>query len=203
MIHPPVDTDFYTPGEDQGGAYCLFVSALAPYKRVDLAIEACNELDIELRIVGDGPDRSRLERLAGGKTSFLGRVDAADLRSLYRGARCFLQTGVEDFGISSVEALACGCPVIAFGEGGIRDIVRSGLDGLLYGPNLDIPDLPSAIRSLDSFKLHKQQLRQRAIKFSEENFRNAMRRVIEEARAEQQEPKASPLDLPSASWDAL
>jgi glycosyltransferase involved in cell wall biosynthesis len=195
VIHPPVDTDFFTPGKDQRGDYCLFVSALAPYKKVDLAIAACNELIIDLRVVGVGPDRKRLERLAGEKTIFLGRVDAADLRELYRGARCFVQPGVEDFGISAVEALACGCPVVACGEGGVLDIVRSGREGLLYGADLDHPDLRSALREMNTFEVQPEQLRQRALLFSAANFRNSMQSVLEQARVEQQSHTAAATPL--------
>lgn len=192
VIHPPVDTEFYTPGEGQGGDYCLFVSALAPYKKVDLAIAACNKIDIELRIVGDGPDRVRLERLAGEKTRFLGRVDASHLRSLYRDARCLVQPGVEDFGIAAVEALACGCPVVALGKGGVLDIVRSGQEGLLYAPDSVLPDLCSALSELNNLGVQKEVLRQRALRFSAATFRSAMQEIIEQSRAEQQNLTAAP-----------
>jgi glycosyltransferase involved in cell wall biosynthesis len=182
VVHPPVDTEFFTPGDGQRGEYALFVSALAPYKRVDLAIAACNAHDIELRIVGDGPDRDRLRKLAGEKTRFLGRVDATTLRSLYRGARCFVQPGVEDFGISAVEAIACGCPVVARGEGGVLDIVRPGMEGVLYGPAYDLADLTSALKAIVSFDFDEDLLRERALLFSEERFSGTMGSILEEAQ---------------------
>ena len=107
--------------------YCLIVSALAPYKKVEVAMAACEKLGMELRIVGTGPERERLEEMAGERVRFLGHVGQEALRDLYRGARFFLQPGVEDFGIASVEALACGTPVVAVARGGIeRSIDDSG-----------------------------------------------------------------------------
>jgi glycosyltransferase involved in cell wall biosynthesis len=106
VVHPPVAVDFFTPAsapvgerrEDSG--YALVVSALAPYKRVEVAIAACERAGIPLCIAGDGPERERLARLAGPGTRLLGRVGDAALRDLYRGARLLLQPGVEDFGIA-------------------------------------------------------------------------------------------------------
>ncbi|HYG64526.1 MAG TPA: glycosyltransferase, partial [Thermoanaerobaculia bacterium] len=91
VVNPPVDVEFFTPGEQEKEDYCLMVTALAPYKRVELAIAACDRVGIELRIVGEGPERERLQTLAGPRTRFLGKVDDQRLRELYRGARLFLQ----------------------------------------------------------------------------------------------------------------
>jgi len=147
VVHPPVAVDFFTPAAvaagvagapGESGDYALVVSALAPYKRIEVAIAACARAGIALRIAGDGPERERLARLAGPGVRLLGRVDDAALRDLYRGARLLLQPGVEDFGIASVEALACGTPVVAVARGGVLDIVEDGCHGVLYD------DLPAA-----------------------------------------------------------
>ncbi len=151
VVPPPVDVDFFAaddagPLADREDGFALMVSALAPYKRVELAIAACERLGIALRIVGTGPEARRLGRLAGSSTRFLGRVEGSRLRDLYRRARFFLQPGVEDFGIASVEALACATPVVARGRGGIVDIVEDGVHGVLY----DAPEGVDEATELDA-----------------------------------------------------
>ena len=185
VVPPPVDTGFFTPAGGSRGDYCLVVSALSPYKRIELAINACAALGRELRIVGQGPEMERLRRLADGGVRFLGRVDGDRLRQLYRGASCFLQPGIEDFGISSVEALACGCPVAAQGKGGILDIVENGRHGVLYEPEDDeAAALAAAGRRLDDLALAPEALRQRAERFSQRRFRERMSRQIDEVMAD-------------------
>ncbi len=180
VAHPPVDTDFFTPGDGGGGDYCLMVSALAPYKRVDLAIAACAALGIELRVVGTGPERQRLERLGGDGVRLLGRVASEALRELYRGASCVLQPGVEDFGIASVEALACGTPMVALGRGGILDIVEDGVHGTLYS-EADRPEaLAQAIDKTRELRFNKLDLRERAEAFSTARFVDRLRALLEE-----------------------
>ena len=186
VVPPPVDTSFFTPGEGPGEPYCLVVSALSPYKRVDLAIAACAELGRELRIVGEGPEHERLRRLAGEGTRFLGRVAADRLRELYRGAACLVQPQIEDFGIAAVEALACGCPVVARGEGGVLDIAENGRHGVLYRPaeaGDEVAALAAAIRQIDELELDAEALRQRAEQFSGRRFRERMAAQIAEVAA--------------------
>src|SRR5256885_11527982 len=106
VIYPPVDTAFFTPATTQlrGTPYALVVSALVPYKRIDIAIDAARLAGIPLTIVGDGPERARLERAAGSAATFLGRRPDEEIRALYRGASVALLPGEEDFGIVPVEA---------------------------------------------------------------------------------------------------
>jgi glycosyltransferase involved in cell wall biosynthesis len=184
VLHPPVDVEYFTPGSAREARktpeedYCLMVSALAPYKRVDLAIAACVRLGIELRVVGDGPERERLEELAGPKTRFLGNVEPRRLRELYRGASCFLQPGVEDFGIACVESLACGTPVVAVGKGGVLDIVEDGRHGFLYpdwgGPS----DVAEAIDKALGMEFNVRDLRRRAESFAAESFTARLRALL-------------------------
>ena len=179
VVHPPVDTDFFTPGEASEGDYCLMVSALSPYKRIDLAIEACRALGIELRIVGEGPERPKLEARSGEGVELLGRIGNDELRDLYRGARCLIQPGVEDFGISSVEALACGCPVVALDRGGVRDIVEDGLHGVLYESDGDSRQLATAIDKSASIRFNKSTLRRRAESFSVASFEGRFKHLLD------------------------
>jgi len=123
-IYPPVELDRF--GESSiGRDYYLVVSALVPYKRVDLAVQACNELRVPLKIVGDGPLRKKLEQQAGPQVEFLGHIDDQTLARLYSGSRALLFPGEEDFGIVALEAQASGRPVIAFGRGGALETVRA------------------------------------------------------------------------------
>jgi len=178
VLHPPVDVAYFTPGSAREEGFCLMVSALAPYKRVDLAIAACDRLGIELRIVGDGPERERLEELAGPKTRFLGNVEPRRLRDLYRGARLFLQPGVEDFGIACAEALACGTPVVAVAKGGVLDIVEDGRHGFLYpdwgGPS----DMAEAVDKALGMEFNELDLRRRAESFAADSFTARLRALL-------------------------
>jgi len=184
VVHPPVDVGFFTPGkgrEKEEGGYCLMVSALAPYKKVELAMAACEKLGLELRVVGEGPERKRLAALAAGGAGtirFLGKVDAGKLRELYRGARLFLQPGVEDFGIASVEALACGTPVVAVARGGILDVVEDGRHGVLY-PDWEGPAaLADAIDKASRIGFNGLDLRDRAESFSVPRFTDRIRSLL-------------------------
>ncbi|MFH1264774.1 MAG: glycosyltransferase, partial [Planctomycetota bacterium] len=123
VIYPPVDTQFYTPANEPRNDVYLCVSALVPYKRIDLAIEACNRLRRRLVVIGSGPERRRLDRLAGPTIELLGWVPGDEIRDHLRRARALLFPGNEDFGIVPVEAQACGTPVVAFGQGGATETV--------------------------------------------------------------------------------
>jgi glycosyltransferase involved in cell wall biosynthesis len=178
VVHPPVNVDFFTPGPASEEGYCLVVSALAPYKKVEVAMAACEKLGLELRIVGEGPESERLEGMAGSRVQFLGNVDAERLRDLYRGALLFLQPGVEDFGIASVEALACGTPVVAVARGGILDVVDDGRHGVLY-PDWEGPQaLCGAIDKARRIGFNALDLRDRAESFSVSRFTDRMRSLL-------------------------
>ncbi len=174
VVPPPVDVEFYQPSGVPREDFCLFASGLAPYKRIEVAIAACERLGVPLTIAGDGPERRRLERHAGPGTRLVGRVSPEALRELYRRARCFVQPGVEDFGIATVEALACGCPVVACGRGGVLDIVEPDRHGLLYDPDSGAQGLADAIDKVRSLRFNSLDLRQRAEGFSRARCRSAL-----------------------------
>jgi len=129
VLHPPVDTAFFSPGDAAPASYFLVVSALVPYKRLEVAVDAATRLGVPLKLVGAGPDAARLRARAGATVEFLGAVEGPALRDLYRQARALLLPGEEDFGIAPVEAMACGRPVIALGRGGATETVVPGLTG--------------------------------------------------------------------------
>lgn len=122
VIHPPVDTARFAPVPG-GDDYYLVLSALAPYKRVDLAVQACTQSGRRLLVVGKGPERARLEAMAGPTVEFLGWQPDHALAGLYARARALIFPGEEDFGITPVESMASGRPVVAFASGGVLETV--------------------------------------------------------------------------------
>src|SRR3954463_4746643 len=131
VVYPPVDTESFCPDASTPGRFALMVSALVPYKRIDLAIAGCRLAGVPLKIAGDGPERAALERLAGPDVEFLGRRTDDEIRTLYRSAGATLLPGEEDFGIVPLEAQACGRPVVALGRGGALETVVPGETGVL------------------------------------------------------------------------
>ena len=190
VVPPPVDTEYFTPGESPGASnpsdsapYVLAVAALSRYKRLELAIAACRELGLELRVVGTGPESARLTALAGSAARFLGRVDRERLRALYRGALCLVQPGIEDFGIAPVEALACGTPVVALGHGGVVDIVEDGAHGVLYEEAGSPAALAAAIDRRRRIRFNCLDLRRRAETFSAMRFIERLKSILAEIPA--------------------
>jgi glycosyltransferase involved in cell wall biosynthesis len=121
VIYPPVDTDFYHPAPVRREDFYLVVSACAPYKRLDLAVEACKKWGRRLVVIGSGQDEKRLRSLAGPTATFLGWQPNEVIRDHLQRCRALLFPGEEDFGIVPLEANACGTPVIAFDRGGATE----------------------------------------------------------------------------------
>jgi len=183
VIPPPVDTCFYTPGEDDGpGEYDLVVSALAPYKRLDLALEAYRGTGRPLWVVGSGPEEQSLRAGAPPEVRFLGRVSDEELRTLYRRCRAVLMPGVEDFGIVPLEAMACGRPAVVFGEGGGAETVEHGRTGLHFH-DTDPQALRAVVSTLDSARFDRLTLRARAEAHGREVFEARMRSFVERSLA--------------------
>jgi len=178
VIYPPVETARFTPGEG-GGDYFLVVSRLIPYKRIDLAVQAFNQLGRPLKIVGDGRDRAALQRAAAANVEFLGRLPDQELESLLQGCQALVFPGYEDFGIAPLEANAAGRPVIAYRAGGALDTVIEGQTGLFF----DEPtpqSLAAAVRTLDDVTLDPQAIRQHALRFDKTVFQRDFKRFVEE-----------------------
>ncbi|GAC1451079.1 MAG: hypothetical protein PVSMB4_10630 [Ktedonobacterales bacterium] len=187
-MHPFVDTARFRPGAAPSD-YLLLVSQLLPYKRVDLAVEACSRLGRPLVIVGEGPERARLERLAGPAVTFLGRVDEEHLARLYAGCAALLQCGEEDFGMAALEAQASGRPVLAYGVGGARETVVDGQTGLFFATQT-VAAVEDALRRFEALRVDTTVIRQHAEYFDEEHFRRAMRRFVATVCAESPNPDA-------------
>jgi len=170
VIHPFFDAQGFFPQSGDRGDYYLVASAFAPYKRIDLAIKACEQLKRTLFVVGDGQHDHELRALAGKHTHFLGHQDSTALRDLMAGAKALLFPGEEDFGIVPIEAMACGTPVIAYGRGGALETVISGQTGLFFTE----PTVESLAETLLQFEsmpaLWREPCIRRAAHFSKERF---------------------------------
>ncbi len=188
VLPPPVDVTRYGAAVREPGDRYLVVSALVPYKRVDHAIRACAHLGRKLTIVGRGPEDARLRSLAtslGADVAFTGFADDDALVDYYRKARALLFPGVEDFGIVPLEAIACGCPVIALAEGGILDSMTP--DTAVFFDKPTTESLEHAMRRFEARadEFSHEQLRARAAMFSEEHFVARFSAIVKEAVATQ------------------
>ena len=198
VVGVPVELERFTPAAGPRD-YDLVVGAFAPNKRVDLALEACRRLDRRLVVVGSGQETKRLLPLAGPKTEFLGWVDNAEVSPLYAGARSLLFPGEEDMGIVPIEAMASGCPVVAFGKGGALETVGRGASaealravaaggvaeapgGILFGTQT-VEGLIPALARLDATRFEPAGLRAQAEPFAAEAFDARVRSAFERGYA--------------------
>lgn len=180
VIHPPVETNKFiiskTPGD-----YFLAVGRLIPYKKFDLIIETCNQLEIPLKIIGTGPEEKKLRKMAGKNIEFLGRLTEKELIETYANCKAFVLPQVEDFGIAPIEAMASGRPVIAFQKGGALDFVIHEKTGIFFQKQ-DVASLAKAIRKLDTIQWNSEEIKAHAETFSTENFLKKMNAFIEKCR---------------------
>jgi glycosyltransferase involved in cell wall biosynthesis len=178
VIYPPVDTDFYTPAAMPREDFYLVVSAFAPYKRLDLAVEACTRLNRKLVVIGTGQDEGRLKAMAGPNVRFLGWQSDEVIRDHFRKCRALLFPGEEDFGIVPVEAQACGAPVIAFAQGGAGESVTAET-GVLF-PDQSVNGLIEAIERFEAGPSVKPSAcRRNAMRFSSDRFDEEIRRYLQ------------------------
>lgn len=179
VLHPPLDDAWLDGPVPKTGMpatadrYFLVVSTLAAYKRVELAVEACRQADVRLKIAGDGPARAALERLAGPKTEFLGFQTESQLRALYAGATATLFPGEEDFGLVPLESMACGTPVIAYRAGGALETVTKETGTFFDAPAPQA--LAETIRTFDACKYAADACRAQATGFGRKRFEEAVR----------------------------
>ncbi len=199
VIFPPVDTELFKPfPRDDVGDYFLIVSALVPYKRIDMAVEAFNRLKLPLIIIGAGTEYKRLKKIAGANITFLGWQPDTKLRDYYARCRALIFPGEEDFGIVPLEAQACGRPVIAYGKGGILESVvplepleKNSLTGLESNTKKDFATgiffrpqtyeaLMEAVSNFDDGCFDSGKLRDYAMGFDRQVFKQRFESFVKE-----------------------
>jgi glycosyltransferase involved in cell wall biosynthesis len=169
VVYPPVDTERYTPGNGNPKDFDLVVSALVPYKRVDLAVAAYSRTKHPLKVVGVGSELSKLKAAAGPNVEFLGWQTDKAIVELYRSCRLLLFPGEEDFGIVPLEAQACGRPVVAYGRGGVLETVRENVSGVFFEEQTE-DDLIAAVETCAAAQWDTAAVRANAEPFGVANF---------------------------------
>ncbi len=170
VIYPPVDVEKYKPKKTiKTDDYFLFVSRLVGYKRCDLVIEAFNELGLPLKIIGNGPEKERLQKMSKSNIEFMGFVEDDEMVRYYQEAKAFVFAAEEDFGIVPVEAMAAGRPVIAYGAGGALETVKAGLSGVFFKEQT-AESLISAVKEFKVEDYDSKKIIKYAEKFSKKRF---------------------------------
>jgi glycosyltransferase involved in cell wall biosynthesis len=176
VVYPPVDVDRFQISETNGDFY-LIVSTLAPFKRIDIAVEAFNMSGKKLVIIGDGADKARLERMAKKNIEFRGFQTDAEVADAMGQCRALVFPGEEDFGITPVEAMACGKPVIAYGKGGLLETVVDGETGVFFQkPNPE--SLIEAVGRFEGMNFQPAIIAERAKMFDKNGFRDAVKSAV-------------------------
>jgi glycosyltransferase involved in cell wall biosynthesis len=191
VLHPPVETGRFGPPVARGelGDYYMVLAELMAHKRIDVAVRAFDALGLPLVVVGDGPELRRLRRIAGPTVSFAGRVGDDRVAQLLARCRALVVTATEEFGIAAVEALAAGRPVVALGEGGVRESVTEGVTGTFFGPCH--PDaLAAAVRGFDTFAVDPRACVAAAERFGAGRFRAQLKQLVAEAGHAERPPRA-------------
>ncbi len=184
VIYPPVNTSLFKPAQVTED-YFLIVSRLNTYKRIDLVIEVLNELKIPLKIIGDGPYRHTLKRMAGSNVEFLGKVSDSELAEYYAKCKALIFPGEEDFGLAPVEAQSAGRPVIAYAKGGALETVVGGETGIFFKEQTP-KALKEALKSFEKMSFDPKKIREHAKKFDKNVFISKLKSVVEEKYREHQ-----------------
>jgi len=177
-IHPPVDAKRFKLQEKKEDFY-LVVGRQVPYKRVDLAVQACTTMGVKLVVIGEGSESENLKKMAGPTVEFKGRLNDKETAEYYSRAKAFLFTAEEDFGITPLEAMACGTPVIAYGKGGATETVKDGTTGFFF--DRQTPEsLMNAIQKFEKTKLDPKKIRSHALTFDDMVFKKNFRTLVEQ-----------------------
>lgn len=177
VIHPPVDVARFAdlPNDKRHGF--IVVGRQVPYKRIDLAVQACTKLGLPLTVYGEGPEHHKLTQLAGDNVEFVVGANDQQIAQALASAQAFIMPQFEDFGIVQIEAMAAGTPVIAFGQGGALDAIMPGKTGLFFKEQT-VASLSSALQEFKNLTFDHAKIKKHAAQFSQENFRHALRRFV-------------------------
>lgn len=176
IIHPPVDTHLYTTAQILGD-YFVAGGRLVPYKRIDLVIKVFNRLGWPLKIFGVGPELKSLKKIARANIEFLGKITEAEKADLLSHARAFIHPQIEDFGITPIEAMAAGRPVIAYGSGGATETISYGETGLFF-PEQTWESLLDTLLRFEAKPWDSVKIRERAQKYNVENFKQKIKKYV-------------------------
>lgn len=178
IVYPPVELSAFTPKKEPGGDYFLAGGRLVAYKRFDLIIKAFNRLGMKLKVFGTGPEYEKLKKLARDHVELLGYVSDEERAALYRNAKAFINPQVEDFGITPIEAMASGTPVIAYAEGGAKETIIDGKTGIFFHEQRWEEIADAVIRFKES-DFDPAELCKHAQNFSVETFRSNLMTIVD------------------------
>ena len=177
VLYPPVDAKRFSLTTNKDDFY-LVVGRQVPYKRVDLAVQACTTMNKRLVVIGEGSEHDKLKAMAGPTVEFKGRLSDKETAEYYARAKAFLFTAEEDFGITPLEAMACGTPVIAFNKGGATETVKDGITGFFF--DRQTPEsLMNAIQRFEKTKLDPKKIRSHALTFDDMVFKKNFHALVE------------------------
>ena len=176
VIHPPVETAEVTLSSRDDG-FLLVAARMLAYRRLELVVQAATRLGRDLVVVGEGPERKRLQSMAGPTVTFRGWVDRPALVDLFQRCHAYVVPGVEDFGIAPVEAMAAGKPVVGIRAGGVEETVLDGTTGVLFNQQ-DVASVVAAIERLDGMTLERARIRARALEFDTSVFLDRWRTLL-------------------------
>lgn len=178
VIYPPLNFENFHI-DPQPKDYFLLIGRMVPYKRFDIAIEAFNELGLPLKIIGTGPEYENLQKLAKSNIEFLGLVTEEDLPRYYAQSRALIFPQEEDFGITALESMASGRPVIVFGQGGVMESIQEGKSGIVF-ESQSAESLKGAVKKFQNFSFDPQKIRASVMHFDRMRFRSQVYDFLEE-----------------------
>lgn len=181
IVYPPIDTERFTPPVKSTREGFVVWGRHVPYKRFDIAVEACNRLGVPLTVIGSGPDTERLKRLAGPTITFPGRISDDDLNEVAWHSKAFLFPNEEDFGMSAAEALAAGTPVIAYAKGGALDIVQDGETGILFQEQT-VESLVEAMQRFEEYSFLPATLHRKSKRFARGLFATKIQKIVNDQK---------------------